>query len=713
MLRKRLLAGLLAAVLALPVIPALPEARAAEATADVQLEKSVGQNPIGGSDAQGNRIYGGDPSVLVDGDTVYLYTGHDVAKTEAYDITEWICYSTKDLKSWNYEGVIMGADKKSITWADTGKDAWAAQMEKHYDPKDKKDKYYFYYCTWDATSEGKQSIGVAVSESPTGPFEDIGQPLVKGTLTTPESSGWNDIDPTVWVEKGADGQEHRYLAWGNGKFYVCELNEDMISVKDINGDGKITAGAPGESADIIGDTGSKLGVRSFTEAPWLYRRKDAQGNPTGPYYLFYAFGWREQMAYATTDDLMSGEWTFGKVLMPPAATSNTNHMAVFDFNGKTYFIYHNGSLPGGSGFRRVACIAEVVFEEDGSVKEIPETAAGINGTKTAICTNSGKLLSHETFVNSSSDSRYPYTAVKVGAGLGTEEADAQWVLTEGKSDPANAALVSIQSENKPGLYLTVNSETDVTLAQDADGSADTAKKQTLHSVQGLADAKGVSFESAAYPGRYLTIVNGVLAVTDGSDAVAATFYMNADENDASLRSIAVTMDKNEFLQGTKVNAKNAVVTALYANGKSKEVTGYTSDADAVDTKTAGTKTLTVTYTEGSVTKTSTVPVVIVAAPARVKGLSATAKTVKKKKKVKVSVSWKTAACAGYEISYGAKKSQHNKLGTKKQSVKKASYTCSSKKLKKGKKYYFHIRSYVKVNGEKRYSAYTSVQAKVK
>ena len=46
---------------------------------------------------------------------------------------------------------------------------------------------------------------MAVSDSPTGPFVDIGEPLVRGTFTTEESSGWNDIDPTVWVETDDKG----------------------------------------------------------------------------------------------------------------------------------------------------------------------------------------------------------------------------------------------------------------------------------------------------------------------------------------------------------------------------------------------------------------------------------------------------------------------------------------------------------------------------
>ncbi len=550
--RRKLLAGVLAASLVGTLCPAgvLPGPAASAAPAEITLDKTVCSNPIGGYDADGNLMYGGDPAVLVDGDTVYLYTGHDTAKTEAYEILEWMCYSTKDLKNWNYEGVVMKADKASITWANTGTDAWAGQVAKYGD------KYYFYYCTWDATAAGKQSIGVATSDKATGPFTDIGEPLVKGTVTMPETSGWNDIDPTVWIEKDSKGVEHRYLAWGNGKYYVCELNEDMVSVKDQNGDGKITSGTSTADADIIEGSG----LSDYTEAPWLYRRSDEKGNYYGPYYLFYAYKWREEMAYATTDDLMSGKWSWnpGGQLMPPAATSNTNHMAVFDFKGKTYFVYHNGSLPGGSGFRRNACITEIQFNEDGSITEIPETAVGISGTTSRIYAMNGGSLSHENFVNSSGDGDYPYTNVRVGTNLSDDPKDAEWAIVAGKADKAKAAYVSIQSENKPGLYLTVNDDKSVTLAQDADQAkiAETAKKQTFRTVEGLADKEGVSFESVSQPGNYLTLGIGSFTVTDGSDAKAATFYINRDAEQqermsarleaAKLDEAEVSKDKTEY-----------------------------------------------------------------------------------------------------------------------------------------------------------------------
>lgn len=558
MLKRKLVAGSLMLSLVITTAPgSFKESTAAEAAKDIVLDKCTTGNPIGGYDTEGNLIYGGDPAVLVDGDTVYMYQGHDASKSgTAYEIPEWQCYSTKDLVNWKYEGVIMKADKKSIPWAKDEISAWAGQVAKHYDKEAGKDRYYFYHCTWDATSSGKQSIGVAVSDSPTGSFVDKGEPLVKGDFTTKETSGWNDIDPTVWIETDDKGEEHRYLNWGNGKNFSCELNEDMMSIKDINGDGQITFGYNSKEADVIEMTAPS----TFTEAPWIYRRKDADGKYYGKYYLFYAYGWREQMAYATTDNLLDGKWEFGSILMPPAATSNTNHMAVFDFGGKTYFIYHNGSLPGGNGYRRTACITEVHFNEDGSVQPIPETATGISGTASKIYTSSGAGLSHETFVNSSDDKVYPYKSIIIGENKGTETADGLWVIRQGKADKANDAYVSIESENKPGLYITVDDDGNVSLAQDTTGMAKTARRQTFRTVQ-MQAGKGVSFESVHKPGNYLSIKNGVLALSDGSNVKDVTFYMDK----ADVPGVSVDEPQEPAVPGEVVSFKGTAKKAKNVN----------------------------------------------------------------------------------------------------------------------------------------------------
>lgn len=478
----------------------------------IEIAKSINGNPVGGFDGEGKLTYGGDPSVLVDGDTVYLYVGHDISVNDSYVMPEYLCYSTKDLRNWTYHGVVLSM--KNVKWADNSS-AWAGQVAKHYDPEAGKDMYYFYFCSWDSTDGGRQSIGVAVSDSPTGTFTDIGTALVKGSFTTDQTSAWNDIDPTVWIETDENGQEQIFLAWGNGKLYVCQLNADMVSVKDLDGDGAVTFGT-----DLV----SVVPPSSFTEAPWIYRRQDENGKAYGDYYLFYAYGWREQLAYSRTSDLFSGEWENTAVIMRPTATSNTNHPAVFDFQGKTYMIYHNGSMPGGSGYRRVACITEIKFNEDGSISELVETATGIGGTISYLSLGNSDALTHEHFNNATSDVAYPYTNRKVG-GTGTSDyaSDRYWEIVAGKADPGNANLVSIESYNKAGLYLTAAEDGTIVLCQDHDKSFGDA--QTFKTVYGLDGNGGVSFESVAYPGKYLSIVDGVACLTDGSDVTVCSFQV--------------------------------------------------------------------------------------------------------------------------------------------------------------------------------------------
>lgn len=480
----------------------------------VVIDKSEFGNPIGGFNADGKLTYGGDPAILVDGDTVYLYTGHDVAVTESYVIPEYQCYSTKDMVNWTYEGVVM--NMKNVSWGTDGA-AWASQVAKHYDETLKKDMYYLYFCSWDKTDDGRQSIGVAVSESPTGPFVDIGKPLVKGSLTEQETSAWNDIDPTVWIEKNDKGEEHIYLMWGNSKLYGCELNPDMISVKDLNKDGRIQYGL---------DVSAYATPDSFTEAPWLYRRQDENGNYYGPYYMFYAYGWREQMAYATAEagDFYNAYFEYQGIIMSPSATSNTNHPAVFDFKGKTYFVYHNGSLPKGSGFRRVACVEELIFDENGKVLRLEETATGISGVISTITNTTGDAFAHKKFNNSSADTAYPYQDIALGSGWkNTQAEDTYWEIVPGKADETNKYYVSIESYNKAGLYVTANAENTVVLAQDADGKQ--AEAQTFKTVKGL-NGEGISFESVKYPGMYLTLADGVASLTDGSNKDACSFVID-------------------------------------------------------------------------------------------------------------------------------------------------------------------------------------------
>ena len=491
---------------------------------EITLEKSKSGNPFLGFDKNGNILYGGDPSILVDGDTVYAYVGHDTSTTESYYMPDWQCYSSKNMKDWTYEGEILS--NSEIKWANDKWSSWAGQVVKY------RDKYYFYYCTEAKGSYGGgKSIGVAVSYSPTGRFVDIGKPLVRNIDTYNGVHTWEDIDPTFWIEVDEQGEEHRILGWGNVRFFNCELNEDMISIKIKDGDkSRLSVEKASDKANADIKVGVIKGLPSghqYTEAPYYYKYNLPDGRIR--YYMFFAYDWREQMAYAYCDnlkDFLNNVWTFGGVIMEPSATANTNHMAVFDFKGHTYFVYHDGSLPHGSGYRRVACVEEFKVNEDGTIPYIKKTAVGLTGTVSHITDLKGQNIYVERFENTLSDADYPMVGKAISVDKNNGE-ESEWEINPGKSDKLKDAYISIESNYKPGMYLSVgdirsDGTYDVVLSQDVNGTPNEANSMTFRTILGLS-GNGVSFESVLLPGFYLSSSKKDLILTSKPIAEEATF----------------------------------------------------------------------------------------------------------------------------------------------------------------------------------------------
>ncbi len=633
-MKKKFLSGILAFSMILGLAAPMPQTvSAAQAEPkEIVLDKSTQGNPIAGFNEKGEVTYAGDPAILVDGDTVYLYVGHDYTGSGGgYTMPDYLCYSTKDLKEWTYEGVTM--KMTDVAWADNVS-AWASQVIK-YD-----DMYYLLYCAEKAGGKGK-ATAAAVSDSPTGPFKDV------GILINPEdtdaskytsasgkkrakSFGHEDIDPTAWIDTDENGKEHIYMAWGNTNCWMCELDIDgeKVSVKDQNGDGKIKQEDDiwwqdaGAIELIAADTTNKNDMVDYTEAPYLYRRQDENGNYYGPYYMFFAMHWREEMGYATIDklghptaDKPYNTWTYGGQVMEPTGTSNTNHPAVFDFKGHTYFIYHNGSLPGGSGYRRVICIEELEFNEDGSIKYVQETSTGLTGVASQIYDSSDKPLAHTQFNNTFNSTMYPYTNIAVTPNSEAEKADALWEIEEGKADKSNEAYVTIESYNKPGMYLTVDSSQNVVLAHDhnddkactAAGITKDSKNMTFRTLEGFA-GRGVTFESVAYPGYYLVSKDGKLSVSKEPEASECTFEVSPD---AKVASVSAQKTTRAYEIGAKVDDNDIRIKVKYDNGTTRTLTrDFTTNAASIDTKKAGTKSLKISYKEKGVVTECEIPITV-------------------------------------------------------------------------------------------------------
>jgi arabinoxylan arabinofuranohydrolase len=290
------------------------------------------------------KFFTADPAALVDNGRVYLYVGHDEAAAGGKDylMNEWRVFSTCDMKNWTDQGSPL----RFSTFAWAGRDAWAGDIAK------RDGKYYFYATVDHKTIPGK-AIGVAVSNSPTGPFVDArGSALVTNDMTTETKILWDDIDPAVFI----DDNGQAYLYWGNTVMKYAKLKPNMTEL-----DGPIHT----------------VGIDAFTEAAYVHKHN-------GIYYLSYSTKFPEETVYMTGPSA-TGPWTFRGLVMEKNTNVKTIHQAFVDFNGKSYIFYHNANLPGGGEFRRSVAVEQFQYQPDGGIGLVPQTATGPAANPTAAC----------------------------------------------------------------------------------------------------------------------------------------------------------------------------------------------------------------------------------------------------------------------------------------------------------------------------------------
>ncbi|MBE5938377.1 MAG: hypothetical protein E7265_10160 [Lachnospiraceae bacterium] len=285
--------------------------------------------------------------------------------------TKFHAWSSEDLVNWNDEGVIMelannnpgknenGVQIASSPWAVNGS-AWAPAIEK------KNDKYYFYYCGKD--SSGTSAIGVAQADSPAGPYEDLGEPLITVAMCRENQVAMGQaIDPSIFTED--DGTS--YVTFGNGNAAIVKLNEDMMSIdeqslRQIDGLDEFR-----ESVVVIKRDG---------KYHWTWTCDDANS----PNY---------RVNYGVSDTLDGDITIVHKPLLQRndkfgiRGTGHQSMVHVKDGYGMDrYFIaYHRFYTPlnifgesDGLGVHRESCIDEVTFDENGYMNVVYPTLEGVS-----------------------------------------------------------------------------------------------------------------------------------------------------------------------------------------------------------------------------------------------------------------------------------------------------------------------------------------------
>lgn len=284
--------------------------------------------------------FSADPAPMVYKDTVFLYVSHDEDNASPgmgkFLMKDWLLYTSVDMVNWTDHGVV--ASLKDFKWGKQDNGAWAPQCVEQ-------DGKFYLYCPVQGSG-----IGVLVADSPYGPFKDpLGKRLIESNHI------WNDIDPTVIKDDKGDS----YLYWGNPSLWYVKLNKDMIS---YSGEVMKVPGVGKEKGQSTPD------IYHYQEGPWGYKRNNH-------YYMAYATTCcPEGLGYAMSNS-PTGPWEYKGYIMKPNKKSSGNHPGIIDFKGKTYvfgFNYRlNFMITDKHHERRSVCVAEMKFNPDGTIQELP------------------------------------------------------------------------------------------------------------------------------------------------------------------------------------------------------------------------------------------------------------------------------------------------------------------------------------------------------
>ena len=320
-----------------------------------------------------------DPEVLYSNKTKKYYIYSTTDGTPGWGGHDFSVFSSTNLIDWTDEGKMLDVKGDQVSWA-TG-NAWAPCIEEVLEDapisiegsdnglkirSNNKYKYYFYFSAHNPKSNRKE-IGVAFSDSPTGPFVDSGAPIITDADRPQEARGGQAIDVDVF--KDPKTGKH-YLYWGNGFMAGAELNDDMLSVKK-------------ETITHMTPKGGDLQTWAFREGAYVFYRKglyyflwsvDDTGSPN--YHVCYGTS-KSPLGPITIDE---NNYLVIKQ-KPEDEIYGTAHNSVLQIPGKDewYIVYHRINkhfLNQDPGIHREVCIDRLTFDKKGHIIPVTPTLNG-------------------------------------------------------------------------------------------------------------------------------------------------------------------------------------------------------------------------------------------------------------------------------------------------------------------------------------------------
>ncbi len=321
-------------------------AACAQKAEDLTGKIVTGTNPII------NNQFTADPTARVFDGKLYLYPSHDIPSLITNNGQPWFTmedyhvFSSEDLTVWTDHGVILS--QEDVPWGKP--DAYSMWAP---DCVERNGKYYFYFP--DAPKEGFGfTIGVAISDTPYGPFVPQPEPI----------KGVSGIDPCVLL--ASDG--NAYLFWGAGR--CAKLKDNMIELADDNPKEVMKWGD--REFEMIGVSCLKGLPSRQAEGPFAFEYN-------GNFYLTYPYVREdtEVLAYAMSKNPM-GPYEYKGIIMAESPTGCwTNHHSIVNYQGEWYLFYHHNDYSPDFDKNRSARIDRLYFNEDGTIQEVIPTLRGV------------------------------------------------------------------------------------------------------------------------------------------------------------------------------------------------------------------------------------------------------------------------------------------------------------------------------------------------
>ncbi|WP_458008560.1 glycoside hydrolase family 43 protein [Flavobacterium sp. PL002] len=334
----------------------MPEENISHINFDEINKKAISQPLI-------KHMYTADPSAHVFNGKIYIYPSHDIEagipfndNGDHFGMEDYHVISM-DSPTGEAKDNGLALHVKDVPWAE--RQMWAP------DAATKDGKYYLYFPA--KRANGIFQIGVAISDSPVGPF-----------IAEPEAiEGSYSIDPAVFCDD--DGSYYMYFGgiWG-GQLQSYRNNSYDVNHKEPVGNelalnpimAKLSADMKSfdESVKelvILDKNGKPLlagdNDRRFFEASWMHKYN-------GKYYFSYSTGDTHFICYATGDNPY-GPFTYqGRILNPVIGW--TSHHSICEFEDKWYLFYHDSSLSEGVTHLRSVKVAEITYDENGKIQTL-------------------------------------------------------------------------------------------------------------------------------------------------------------------------------------------------------------------------------------------------------------------------------------------------------------------------------------------------------